>query len=463
MFKLCVPFVAKRFGLIALVLCAAIGSDAKPLGDSASNPSELEREGFDQLLNSVVRLDVWETTFHGGAKRTARGVGSGVIMTEDGVILTNAHVVNPYAERISVTLNNLERVPAELIGWDHWTDLAVVKLDADEIADRGLQFSHAEFGNSNELRPGEPVYAVGTPNGLTRTVTRGIISNTNRFFEGRTVGEGYETGNFNTWLQTDAAINPGNSGGPLVLPDGKVIGINTRGYLGSNNLGFAVPSNIAHKVLEQLVVADSVVRSYVGIIPGALQDLENFYQLEANQGMLVQSIDPGSPAAEAGLRAGDIILSLDEESVDGRFPEQLPAIQNNIASRPVGSEINLQLKRGNESSEIALVTEPLESRVGAMEAFEDWGVTVQRISKAVAREEKLKSSDGVRVMGVQAGYPASEAGVRKNDIILQVGDQAITTLDSLQTAYDAWVADPTKILVEVERDRRVSYLALKPR
>ncbi|WP_309400818.1 trypsin-like peptidase domain-containing protein [Cerasicoccus maritimus] len=443
---------------VALVLSGCTHQQTDSLQASSQT-----RQEFDRLLDSVVRLDVWETTFQGGAKRTARGVGSGVIMTDDGVILTNAHVVNPYAERISVTLNNLERVPAKLIGWDHWTDLAVVKLDADEIAKRGLSFSHAEFGDSSKLLPGETVYAVGTPNGLTRTVSRGIISNTNRFFEGRTVGQGYETGAFNTWLQTDAAINPGNSGGPLVLPNGRVIGINTRAYLGANNLAFAVPSDIARDVLKQLLLADSVTRSYVGITPGALQDLENFYQLEANRGMLVQSVDPGSPTSKAGMSPGDIILSIDGEAVDGRFPEQLPGIQNSIASRPVGSEIQFVVRRGDKTETMNITTEPLESRVGAMEAFEKWGLSVQRISKAVAREEKLKSSDGVRVMGVQAGYPAAEAGVGRGDIILKIGDSPISTLDSLQTVYDAWVENPEKVLIEVDRGHQASYLVLKPR
>lgn len=446
------------FACFSLWWCGCAHQDQGPLSGNQS-----QREDFDQLLDSVVRLDVWETTFQGGAKRTARGVGSGVIMSADGVILTNAHVVNPYAERISVTLNNLERVPAKLIGWDHWTDLAVVQLDQEKIAERGLTFSHAEFGDSSALQPGEVVYAVGTPNGLTRTVSRGIISNTNRFFEGQTVGQGYETGYFNTWLQTDAAINPGNSGGPLVLSNGRVIGINTRGYLGANNLGFAVPSDIAREVLKQLLANESVTRSYIGLSPGALQDLENFYQLEANQGMLVQSVDPGSPANKAGLSPGDIVMAIDGNPVDGRFPEQLPAIQNAIASRPVGSDITLTVRRGNADQTLTVTTEPLESRVGAMEAFEDWGVSVQRISKAVAREEKLKSSDGVRVMGVQAGYPAAEAGVERGDIILKVGEANISTLDSIQAAYDAWVADPKKALMEVERGRQVSYLVLKPR
>ena len=221
-------------------------------GNISTSVDDIE-PGFQRLLDAVVRLDVWETTFDQGAKRTQHGVGSGVIMTPEGHILTNAHVVNPYAERIMVTLNNLERVDAELVGWDHWTDLAVVKIDPELLETRGLSFDYAQFGDSDALVPGQTVYAVGTPNDLSRTVTRGIISNTDRYLEGSTVGRGYETGYFNTWLQTDAAINPGNSGGPLVLPNGEVIGINTRGYLGAENLGFAVPSAIARAVFQSIL------------------------------------------------------------------------------------------------------------------------------------------------------------------------------------------------------------------
>lgn len=177
-----------------------------------------ESAGFENLLQSVVKIDVWEKSQKDGGSLTARSIGSGVIMDADGTVLTNAHVVNCYATKIVVTLANLERVKADFIGWDHWTDLALIRLDMEDVRRRGLEFSHAEFGNSADLKSGEVVYAVGTPHGFARTVTRGIISNASRYFEGTILNSGYETGNFNTWLQTDAAINPGNSGGPLALP-----------------------------------------------------------------------------------------------------------------------------------------------------------------------------------------------------------------------------------------------------
>jgi len=187
--------------------------------------------GFKNLLDSVVRIDVWENDYTSGAKRISRGIGSGVIMDGQGHILTNAHVANPEAERILVTLANLERVSAKFIGWDHWTDLAVLQLDLAELEKRKLSFAHAQFADSGAVQPGDIVYAVGTPHGLARTVTRGIISNNKRYFEGSSIGRGYETGYFNTWLQTDAAINPGNSGGPLVLPDGRVAGLTANATL----------------------------------------------------------------------------------------------------------------------------------------------------------------------------------------------------------------------------------------
>lgn len=429
----------------------------------AESRSVAESRGFERLLDAVVRLDVWETTYGGGRAQTVHGVGSGVIMTGEGYILTNAHVVNPYAERIWVTLNNLERVPAKLIGWDHWTDLAVLQLDLDYLEVRNLEFTWAEFGDSSELLPGDPVFAVGTPNGLARTVTRGIISNTNRYFEGAQVGRGYETGYFNTWLQTDAAINPGNSGGPLVLPNGRVIGINTRGYLGANNLGFAVPSVIASQVLDKLIREGSVSRSYTGIVPGPMQDLESFFDLDVNHGMLVQSVDPGSPAQRAGLRPSDIILAIDGERVDGRFPEQLPAVQRRIAERPIGSEITLLVRRGGDTFDSVLTTEELQSRVGRETALEEWGISVQKVSRAIAREQQLNSDDGVVVVGIQPAFPAAEAGVRPGDIITSINRQPIRTIEDMEAIYEDYRSEPKRVMIEITRNHSVSFVVLRPR
>jgi serine protease Do len=419
-------------------------------------------QGFNRLLDAVVRIDVRELTFEEGARRYTASIGSGVILSADGLILTNAHVVSPRAVEVNVTLANLERVSASLVGWDHWTDLAVLRIDPGELKRRQLRFAHARFGRSDTLFPGQTVYAVGTPHGLTRTVTRGIISNNRRYFEDTTGVRGYETGAFNTWLQTDAAINPGNSGGPLVTEEGEVIGINSRAYVGADNLGFAIPAVVAKAIMADLVQDGKIVRSYVGIVPGALQDLETFYALRQNTGLLVDSVDPGSPAAKAGLRAGDIVLSIDGKQVDGRFPEQLPPIQNLIARTPVGNVLAFEVKRGERTLSLPIATEILESRHGEEWAFERWGLSVQKVSRAYAREHQLPDSTGLLVIGVQPGFPAAVGGVTKGDVITSLNRKIIDDLDAAKAVYDAFVKKPEDLLVEARRGRRVALYVFKP-
>jgi serine protease Do len=419
-------------------------------------------KGFNQLLEAVVRIDVREIAFEAGSRRYTASIGSGVILSADGVVLTNAHVASPKAVEINITLSNLERVSAKLAGWDHWTDLAVLRIDMEEVKRRGFKLVHAQFGDSQALYPGQEVYAVGTPHGLTRTVTRGIVSNKNRYFEDTRGIGGYETGTFNTWLQTDAAINPGNSGGPLVTENGKVVGISSRGYMGANNLGFAIPSSTARDVMERLLRDGTIVRSYVGIVPGALQDLENFYALETNTGLLINSVDPGSPAAKAGLRGGDIVLSIEGAKVDGRFPEQLPPIQNFIASQPVGATLRFVVKRGAETKTYGIVTEKLESRVGEEWALEKWGLSVRKVSRAYARENQLDDTTGAVVIGVQPGFPADVAGLTRGDIITKINQEPILSLDAIKAAHRAYEAHPAPTLLEAQRNRRVSLYILKP-
>ncbi|HVW19965.1 MAG TPA: trypsin-like peptidase domain-containing protein [Opitutaceae bacterium] len=440
---------ARRAGLAALLALTA------PLRAAVSH-------GFTQLLDSVVRIDVNEVSYDEGAKRFEASIGSGVVLSADGLVLTNAHVASPRAVEIHVTLPSLEQVDARLVGWDHWTDLALLRLDMADVRRRRLSFAHSQFGDSDKLFPGETVYAVGTPFGLTRTVTRGIISNTHRYFEGELNLEGYETGNFNTWLQTDAAINPGNSGGPLVTEDGRIIGITSRGYLGANNLGFAIPANVARTVVDGLVRRGEITRSYIGIEPKALQDLENFYALALNTGTLINNVEAGSPAARAGLRVGDILLAINGSKVDGRFPEQLPPIQNFIASQPVGSTLVLTVKRGTKVSDVRVTTERLESSVGEECELDAWGLSVRKVSRIYARQNQLADDTGVVVVGVQPGFPADAAGLASGDIITKIDRQPLVSLEVIKRALAAYAAKPGPTLFEIERDRRVSLNILKP-
>ena len=445
--------------LLGLLGLSLVGCRSGP-PFSASDP--VQRREFVNLLDAVVRIDVQERNVSNGRQQIVSGVGSGVILSPDGHILTNAHVVSFKAIDISVTLSSLERVSARFIGWDHWTDLALIQLDMEEVKRRGLRFATAGFGDSDRLYPGQTVFAVGTPNGLTRTVSRGIISNTSRYFEGVDGVRGYETGFFNTWLQTDAAINPGNSGGPLVTEDGRVIGINTRGYLGANNLGFAVPASTARAVVDSLLELGEVTRSYIGLVSGPLQDLEDFYEIGANQGMLVASIDPGSPAETAGLRAGDLLLSLGNGTLDGRFPEQLPPIRNRIASYPVGVSMEFMVRRGSEVIPVRVKTEKLESRVGEEWVFERWGLSVRKVSRAYARERRLPDDGGFVVLGAQRAFPAAEARLQAGDVIVKVNREVVGTLAEFQEIYQASLEEKKSILLEVSRNHSTSLLVLRP-
>ncbi len=450
------PFSARSISALILLplLAAALELPAR---------AAVMKRGFNQLLDAVVRIDVREIAFEDGAKRYSASIGSGVILSEDGLVLTNAHVASPRAIELNVTLANQERVSARLVGWDHWTDLALMRIDMADVKRRGLKFAHADFGDSNKLFPGEVVFAVGTPYGLSRTVTRGIISNNNQYLEDLTGVNGYETGQFSTWLQTDAAINPGNSGGPLVNEDGKVIGISTRGFSGANNLGFAIPSSTAQRVVTGLVRDGAITRSYIGLVPGALQDLESFYSLALNTGVLISQVDPDSPAAKAGLRGGnDILLAINGVKVVGRFPEELPGIQNLIASQPVGASLKLTVKRGTETRDYTVVTEKLESRVGEEWALEKWGISVRKVSRTYAREKQLDDASGVLVIGVQPGFPADVAGISRGDVVMKINQQPVVTLDVIKAAQAAYEAKPAPTLFEVKRSSRVSLYILKP-
>src|SRR3954468_4153966 len=321
-----------------------------------------------RVFPAVVRLDVAQEIYSEGKRTLRRGIGSGVIIDSEGRILTNFHVAGRAAE-IYVTLFNKERVPGKLVGDDHWTDLAIVQMDMETVKKRKIEFKHAELGTSGPLIPGQDVMAVGTPFGLARTMTLGVVSNNERtFYPDRMTIDEYETGDFSNWIQMDTPINPGNSGGPLVDMTGKVVGINTRG--GGQNLNFAVPIDTAKEVIAKILASASadkkgrVDRSDLGIDLKPLQDLETFYAIDINKGVLVNSVDRGSPAAKAGVKTQDILLELNGKPVNVRFPEEVAAARKMIAELPVGTAVTLKLKRAGETLTVNATTEKLEGAVG---------------------------------------------------------------------------------------------------
>ncbi len=444
--------------LTAFVLLVLIAPPAR--ADDALVPENV-RAARDRVFPAVVRIDVHSRAYSEGEQEIIRGTGSGVIIDPRGYILTNYHVAGK-AEKLIVTLVNKERVRARLIGADHWTDLAVIRVDPDDLKRKGVTPLAAPLGDSAKVVIGEPVLAMGTPFGLSRTMTSGIITNNDRYFAGES-SDGYETGEFNNWLQTDAPINPGNSGGPLVNMRGEVIGINTRAVTLAEGLGFAVPIDVAKSVVQRLLKDHHVIRSYIGLRFRELQDLETHFGLLANTGVLIESVDPRSPAQLAGVHAEDVLLSIDGVRVSARFPEELPAVRRLIAERPVGSEVKLAIQRAGKPIEITVKTIQLEGEIADDEReFPDWGITARSITAVYAAREQLPDRKGVLVTGVKSASPAQRAGLQIGDIVRTVDQCDVADLGALRKLYDErrTRAKP-KVLIEVLRGMTYQILVLK--
>ncbi len=419
-----------------------------------------------RIFPAVVRLDVAQETYSQGKRTLKRGIGSGVIIDPLGRVLTNYHVAGRAVE-IFVTLYNKERVRGELIGDDHWTDLAVVQLDMDEVRRKGISFNYADLGRSDHLIAGQDVMAVGTPFGLARTMTLGVVSNNERTFypDRMRIGE-YETGEFSNWIQMDTPINPGNSGGPLVDMTGQVVGINTRG--GGQNLNFAVPIDTARPVIESILASATpqrkgkVERSYLGLDLKPLQDLETFYDIDINRGVLINSVDRGSPAEKAGVRTQDILLEINSEPINVRFPEEVAPARQRIAALPLDSQVTLKVKRDKQILELAARTQKLEGAVGAEREFKAWGLSVRDVTRTYANENRLDDDTGVVVTTLSPGLPAGKAELLSGDVIRQVDGKPVEDLEAFESLYEAANANRTgRILLEVQRGRGRRGVVLK--
>jgi serine protease Do len=420
----------------------------------------------DKISPAVVRLDVAQTVYRDGKRTVTRGIGSGVIIDAQGHVLTNYHVAGR-ANEIHVTLANKERVPAKLIGDDHWTDLAIVQIDTDEVRRRKVTFSYAELGSSGSLIVGQDVMAFGTPYGLARTVTGGHVSATERTLYPQKLDiDGYETGDFANWIQMDAPINPGNSGGPLVDLNGKVVGINTRG--GAQNLNFSVPIDVAKQVVDQLLASaakgnhGTVTRSDLGMDLRPLQDLEAFYNVDVNQGVLINSRDRFGPAEAAGIQSQDILLQMNGQPTNVRFPEELAPLKKRIADLPVGSDVTLMVKRGKEVLTLTAKTVALEGFYGEERGFAAWGISARDVTGPYANRNQLDSAQGVWVTTKATGLPADKAEMDVGDIIVSVGNRPVTGMDEFVRLYNESVKrrDP-RIPLEVKNGRNLRTVLLE--
>ncbi len=417
---------------------------------------------------AVVRVDIAQATYKDGKQNLVRGNGSGVIIDQQGRILTNYHVAGRAIE-IYVTLFSKERVPAHLIGDDHWTDLAIIQMDMDMIRKQHIAFSSAALGNSSRLVVGQDVMAFGTPFGLARTVTRGSVSNTDRTFfdvQQRMDIDGYETGDFSNWIQMDVPINPGNSGGPLVDLDAKVVGINTRG--GGQNLNFAIPIDTAKPVIAAILESAApgkkgqVIRSDLGFELLPLHELESFYDIDINKGVLINSVDRIGPYADAGGKPQDILLAVNAQPTNVRFPEELAKVRQLIASLPVGSDVALSIRRGKQDLTLHAKTALLEGYLGEEQGFTQWGVSLRPVTRPYAVANQLEQVAGVWITSMSPGEPVERAHLQPGDVILSVNGKTVTDMAHFQAIYDKTIAAKLdRVELEVERDREVFTAVLQ--
>ena len=348
--------------------------------------------------------------------RMEHGLGSGVIISPDGYIVTNNHVIEGAVD-IRVTMSNREVLPAKLVGADPLTDLAVIKVN-------GTNLPSVPFGNSADLHPGQTVLAFGNPYGFRFTVTRGIISALNR--PNPDASDRHKPGEF---IQTDAAINPGNSGGALVDARGELIGINTFLISSSGSfsgMGFAIPTQIVQPTVETLIRDGKVTHGFIGVqISDVTPDNAKFFQMNKAEGALISDVQPDAPAAKAGLRTGDVITEL-----DGKPVTDAGQLQMTVGQKRPGDTIHLQVVRDSKPMSVAVTLEALGGDKGAEVAGIEhgkgrWGLSLADLTPDVRNEVQAQPSvHGAIVEDVKPGSPADNAGLQRGDVIMEVNRHA---------------------------------------
>ena len=382
-----------------------------------------------------------------------QSLGSGVIVSSDGYIITNNHVVEK-SDEIKVTLLDKRMFKGRIVGADPKTDIAIVKIDAANLPT-------IPWGDSEKLQVGEFVLAIGNPYGLSHTVTMGIISAVGRANVG--------IADYEDFIQTDAAINPGNSGGPLVNIKGELIGINTAIFSktgGYQGIGFAVPSNMVRPLMSQLIQKGKIIRGWLGVtIQEMTPEIAQKFGLEKSRGALVSDVTKGSPAEKAGILRGDIVIEFNRKEV-----KDVASLRNMVSQSKVGSDVLIKIMRSGKEYTVRLVVAELPREVAEvapdqmpddseMGAFT--GLTVMGLTKEIARQLGLsKDERGVVVVKVEPATPADEAGIKKGDIIKEIDRKQISNLEDYNRIASITKRNDTVLLFVARGDKKF-YVTLK--
>ena len=480
------PAVVTIETLGARVATPTRGGAPSPFGQGAPGPGGSEeqfREFFKQFQKQFgfgeqsfqenswqgrVMLEKAQVAWQEVQARRGGGLGSGMIYRKDGLILTNAHVVQD-AKTVTVTLSDGRKFKdAEVLGRDVRTDIAVVKIKATDLP-------VVQLGDSDEVKVGNWAIAVGNPFGLDHTLTVGVISAKSREIDLAKNGE-----TRTDYLQTDASINPGNSGGPLLDIYGRVIGINNAIYSesgGNQGIGFAIPVNTARNIADQLSKNGKVRRGYLGVSIRNAQDVSAGFGLDPNlKGVLVESIaNPNTPGAKAGLKAGDVITKFNGEPVS-----KSTELQRAVGNSPVGSAVTVTVIRDGKPVQLKAVLEELPDVTNASDQQDDApapdkagptrggmalpipGLKARNLSPAVAQALKIKPTKGVVISEVADDSPAIDAGLQVGDVVTKVGQKPVNTVAEMTAEITrilgTQTGDEKQVAIRISRDGQETYL-----
>ncbi len=439
--------MSQRF-LRAAIFAAALIPGVHAYAEDAPAAASTIEAAVAKVKPALVRIDVVDTYYAEGREQKQDASGSGVVISTEGHIVTNHHVAG-HAKLLKCTFDNKEEIEAELVGTDPMTDISVIKLKGVE----GRKFPVVSFGDSDLVKVGDQVLAMGSPLALSQSVTLGIISNSQMTLPdwvtrgGGLEQDGEDVGSLVRWLGHDAEIHPGNSGGPLVNLSGEIIGINEI-KLG---LSGAIPGNLVRRVAETIIKSGSVERAWLGLSmqPRLKSD-------PSKQGALVGGAMKDGPAEKAGLKAGDLIIAVNDSPIDVQFDVQLPLFNAVVAALPVGQPAKLKILRDGKEQTLDVIAEKREPIERKQAELKQWGLTVRDLSLMMAKEMKRDSKDGVLITSVRPGGPAGDAkpDVKATDVIVSMNGKPVRNVAELRQFTDEITKDakdPVSVLTGFER------------
>lgn len=410
--------------ILGILIGAATPASAAPSSLQAAAALDFRQVVLDaksKVFPAVVYIKCLRESFEAGKKQTQEVAGSGVVISDDGLVLTNWHVMDKAVE-IRCLLSDGRAMGAKVIGSDKDVDIALIRLEKPQDA---AKLPFAQLGDSSLLREGDFVMAMGAPWNLNRSVSIGIISCVNRYLPDRS--------EYSLWLQTDASISPGNSGGPLVNTQGQVIGINTMGIMAGGDMGFAVPSATIKELLPRLQSGE-VNWAWTGLRLQPLRDFHRNTYFDSAEGVIVADTDPESPARRAGVEPRDRIIRIDGRPVTALTEEYLPDLRRKLGLLEQGKSVKVELVRGKQT----MTVEMTPRKKGKIEGEEldcpRWDLTVKAINKFDTPDLHFHRPEGVFVFGLKWPGNAQNAGLAPRDILVKIDDREIKTLQDVRDA-----------------------------